>query len=348
MPPSLNASLPIPPHFDSRRVASVWRVPYQERAREAEAWAKTHGIVPASADRTRLCLMPIDVQNSFCLPEFELFVAGRSGMGAVEDNVRLCEFVYRNLGRLTAIVPTMDTHTAMQIFHSVFLVDERGEHPAPMTPIALEDVERGRWRVNPAVADSLAAGDRAALQGHLLHYCRALAARGKYQLMVWPYHAMLGGIGQCLVSAVEEALFFHAVARASQTRFEVKGANPLTENYSVLRPEVLDTVGGAPIAEKNARFVSTLLAFDAVIIAGQAKSHCVTWTIDDLLTEILAVDERLVRKVYILEDCTSPVVIPGLMDFTEQADAAFRRFAEAGVHLMKSTDPLEQWPGLRV
>jgi len=30
-----------------------------------------------------------------------------------------------------------------------------------------------------------------------------------------------------------------------------------------------------------------------------------------------------VEKVYLLEDCTSPVVIPGVIDYTDLADAAF-------------------------
>jgi len=36
---------------------------------------------------------------------FELFVGGQSGSGAVDDNVRLCEFIYRNLGLVSAITP---------------------------------------------------------------------------------------------------------------------------------------------------------------------------------------------------------------------------------------------------
>ncbi len=154
------------------------------------------------------------------------------------------------------------------------------------------------------------------------------------------------GIGHSLVSAIEEALFFHNIARHSQTNFEIKGGNPLTENYSVLRPEVLDDASGRPIAQKNSRFIQKLLEFDAVIIAGQAKSHCVAWTIDDLLTEIQAQDPKLAKKVYLLEDCTSPVVIPGVVDFTDQANAAFQRFADAGMHLVKSTEPIESWSGI--
>ena len=33
---------------------------------------------------------------------------------------------------------------------------------------------------------------------------------------------MLGGIGHALVSAVEEAIFFHNIARHSQTEFKIK------------------------------------------------------------------------------------------------------------------------------
>ena len=162
--------------------------------------------------------------------------------------------------------------------------------------------------------------------------------------MIWPYHAMLGGIGHALVSSLDEACFFHNLARASQTGFEIKGGNPLTENYSVLHPEVLDDAAGRPIAQKNTRFIKKLLDFDVVIIAGQAKSHCVAWTIDDLLTEIQARDEALAKKVYLLEDCTSAVVVPGVVDFTDDADKAFQRFADAGMHVVRSTEPIENWP----
>ena len=330
--------LPTPDYFDTKKISEVWRVPYQERAAEAKEWAQKYSIQPAASDKNQICLLIIDAQNTFCLPEFELFVGGRSGSGAVDDNLRLCEFIYRNLNAITTIAPTMDTHTVMQIFHPIFWINEAGEHPLPAaTSITLEDLQQGLWKVNPAVAHSIANGNYSALQKHALHYVQKLSEDGKYPLTIWPYHSMLGGIGHALVSAVEEAIFFHSIARNSQALFEIKGGNPLTENYSVLRPEVLDGPDGNSIAQKNASFIDKLLDFDAVIIAGQAKSHCVAWTIDDLLTEILARDRKLAKKVYLLEDCTSPVVVPGVVDFTEQADAAFQRFAAAGMNVVKST-----------
>jgi nicotinamidase-related amidase len=80
-------------------------------------------------------------------------------------------------------------------------------------------------------------------------------------------------------------------------------------------------------------------------VAGQAKSHCVAWTVRDLLSEVRARDATQARRVYLLEDCTSPVVVPGVVDFTEPAEEAFRAFAQAGMHRVRSTDPLDEWPG---
>ena len=339
--------LPLPPHFDPAKVGQVWKVAYQERAQEAESWAMQHQILPAAQDKFRICLMPVDVQNTFCLPEFELFVGGRSGTGAVDDNRRLCDFIYRNLGIITEIGPTMDTHQTIQIFHSIFLINDKGEHPAPYTLVSKDDLEQGVWRFNPDIARSLEISPDYG-QKFLLHYARQLQAGGKYDLTIWPYHAMLGGIGHALVSAVEEAIFFHSIARYSQPNFQIKGDNPFTENYSVLSPEVLEDADGQVVARKNSAFIRNLMEFEAVIIAGQAKSHCVAWTIADLLNEMLQADEKLVEKVYLLEDCTSPVVIPGVVDYTEAADAAFARFAEAGMHVVRSTDPIESWPGINL
>jgi nicotinamidase-related amidase len=336
--------LPLPPHYDPKRVGEVWRVPYQERAADAVAWASEHGLRPAIDDGFRICLVVVDVQNTFCVPGFELFVAGRSGTGAVDDNRRLCEFLYRNLGAITEIVPTLDTHRAMQVFHAVWLVDDEGKHPEPYTLVSPGDVESGRWKVNPAAAESIGfEADYA--QRQLLDYTRKLAAGGKYELTIWPYHAMLGGIGYALVSAVEEAIFFHTVARASQPDFQPKGENPLTEHYSMLGPEVTEGPDGETIAGRNDALIQELLAFDAVVVAGQAKSHCVAWTIDDLLEGDDARERALAPRTYLLEDCTSPVVVPG-MDYTAEADAAFDRFAAAGMHVVRSTEPIESWPGI--
>ena len=328
----------VPDFFNPEKVGELWRVPYQQRALDVRDWREEYKITPASQDRNRVCLLLIDVQNTFCLPGFELFVNG-----AVEDNTRLCQFIYSNLNLITEIVTTLDTHKALAIFHPIFWIDNAGKNPEPNTIISLKDVETGIWKVNPEVAFNLNYHDYLKLQNYALYYVEKLAKDGKYPLTIWPYHSMLGGIGHALVSAVEEAIFFHNLARNSQTQFEIKGDRPLTENYSVLRSEVLADRTGHKIGTKNITLIEKLLNFDAVIIAGQAKSHCVAWTIEDLLGEIKAKDPQLTRKIYLLEDCTSPVVVPGIIDFTSQANKAYQHFAEVGMNLVKSTESIATW-----
>jgi nicotinamidase-related amidase len=328
--------LPIPEFFDPGKLDQVWRVPYEERARQARAWALQHGLQPASSNGTKTWLMLVDVQNTFCIPDFELYVAGRSGTGAVDDNRRLCEFIYRNLGTITQITATMDTHQAMQIFHAIFLIDENGEHPAPYTNVSAEDVRTGKWKFNSALAGHFDISE-AQGQERLQHYVNKLEEVEKYSLTIWPYHAMLGGIGHALVSSVEEALFFHSIARLSPPHFEIKGDRSFTEHYSVIGPEVEKGPNGEILGKHNDKFIEMLKGVDRLVIAGQAKSHCVAWTIADLLGDLRKDDPALAQKIYLLEDCTSPVVVPGA-DFTEPAEAAFARFAEAGMHLVKSTE----------
>lgn len=329
--------LPVPDFFNPETVGAVWRIPYEERARQARQWMNQYGLQPASADSTRTWLMLIDVQNTFCIPDFELYVGGRSGRGAVEDNARLCQFIYRNLGHITQITATMDTHTTMQVFHAIFFIDQDGNHPAPYMDIHVSEIREGKWRFNPAVADQFGLAPEYGQQ-MMQHYAEQLHKSGKYALTIWPYHAMLGGIGHALVSSVAEALFFHSVARLAQTDIVTKGDTPFTENYSVIGPEVLSGPMDEMLGVRDQRFIQKLQEVDRLIVAGQAKSHCVAWTVSDLLDDIMLADPQLAKKVYLLEDCTSPVVVPGVVDHTDAADAAYEWFASAGMHIVKSTD----------
>jgi nicotinamidase-related amidase len=197
--------------------------------------------------------------------------------------------------------------------------------------------------VNPHVAAAVAPRPGFDVEAWARHYVGRLNQGGKYPLVVWPYHAMVGGTGHALVSIVEEAVFFHSIARQSATRVEVKGRNPLTEHYSALHPEVIEDAAGERIGTINTALIDHLLSFDAVIVAGQAKSHCVAWTVEDLLEEIRTRDPALARRIFLLDDCSSAVVVPGVADFTDLAEEAYRRFVAAGMHRVVSTTPMEDW-----
>lgn len=344
----------LPPFYDPANAARWdYRPDQAALAAAAAAWRRAEGIRPAGSDAFNFHLLLIDVQKDFCFPEGSLYVAGRSGSGAIDDSRRLAEFVYRNLGAITNVTTTMDTHFAYQIFSPAFWVDAAGETLAAHTVIAGDQIAAGEVRPNPAVATWLCNGNYPWLVKQVEHYCRELERAGKYQLYLWPQHCLLGSEGHALAGLIHEARLFHAHARGSQSWVEVKGGNPLTENYSVLRPEVLSRHDGAPLAQRNTRFLETLMTADAVVIAGQAASHCVKSSIDDLLDEIVAADPALARKIYLMTDCMSAVTVPdgagGLVaDFTAEAEDAQQRFADAGMNLVRSTDALANWPGLEL
>ncbi|MEK6753576.1 MAG: isochorismatase [Chloroflexota bacterium] len=337
--------LPIPPFFDSAHVGEIWKVDYTARAEDARKYALQHNLTPvsspkgASVSKNRISLLVIDAQNTFCIPNFELFVAGRSGHGAVDDNIRLCEFIYRNLGNITHITATMDTHMAQQIFHPIFFVDKDGNHPTPYTDIHVGELRENKWTFNSALAPRFGIAPEYGQQ-MMIHYAEELEKKGKYALTIWPYHAMLGGIGHALVPALEEAIFFHSIARLAQPDFEIKGDKPFTENYSAVGPEVLTGPMGEMLGVRNPKFIQQLQEVDKLYIAGQAKSHCVAWTVSDLLEDIQATDPDLAKKVYLLEDCSSAVVAPGVVDHTDAANEAYVRFAGAGMKIVQSTDEL--------
>lgn len=342
-------SLPIPAFFDAKNAERHSFAPDMARvASAAYEWRKAHGITAASADAKNVHLLLIDVQKDFCFPEGSLYVAGRSGRGAIDDSRRIAEFVYKNMNALTNVTTTMDTHFAFQIFFPSFWMDKTGGPVAPFQEITVADLDEGKFKPNPAVAGWLCNGNYAWLTKQVRHYCAELEKAGKYKLYLWPPHCVLGSDGHALVGAVHEARMFHSFARGAQSWVEVKGGNPLTENYSIMQPEVLARHDGQPLAQKNTQFLKTLLTADAVVIAGQASSHCVRSSIDDILTEIVATDRELAKKIYVMTDCMSAVTVPDgkggfYADFTGESDKALERFEKAGMKLVKSTDSVGGW-----
>lgn len=316
-------------------------------------------IQPAIKDRKNVHLLVIDAQRDFVFPKGSLYVGGRSGTGAVDDMRRTAEFIYDNMSQITRITPTMDTHFPFQIFYPSMWIDDGGA-PLQSYDIITANMEImrlgasvGKARANPVVAGWLANGNYTWLQRQFEHYVKELAREGKYELIMWPKHCILGSDGHVLSGIFHEARMFHSYVRGIQSNVEVKGGNPLTENYSVLGPEVTNRFDGKPLGQKNARFVRTLVESDYVVIAGEAGSHCVASSTDDLLDEIQKQDPELAKKVYVVTDLMSAVTVPDgqggfIMDFTPQMEEAFDRWEQAGMNLVKSTDAMDSWSGIEL
>ncbi len=317
---------------------------------QALAWAKQNGIKKIGAPgQKKIVVLGIDDQDCFSFPPpyGSLFVGGRSGTGAMDDQDRFAQFIYRNMHLLWEIILTLDTHNAYQNFFTIAHVLPDGSHPEPLTNVTEEAVLTGAILPSPAFANILSVPYEWLVKQNA-HYCRELTRLGRYQQTLWPYHGILGSSGHRLAGVIDQARLFHGFARGAANIPRTKGTNPYAENYSIFGAEVKTFHDGTPIpnTEKNTDLIKQLTESDMVIIAGQAKSHCLAWSIKDFLTEILNQDPKIAKKVYLLEDCTSAVVVPGVVDYTDEANAAVDEFRNAGMNVVKSTDPMSSWPGI--
>lgn len=347
-------NLPLPRFYDPANAAEwSYRADQQMIFTAANEAKKKYRLRQAGGDKFKIQLLLIDLQKDFCFPKGSLYVGGRSGNGAIEDNRRIAEFIYRNLEVITEVTVTMDTHLAYQIFFASFWMDDKGVPVPPLTMISTEDIKGGKYVPNPAVAWWLCQGNYDWLRKQVGYYTEELERAGKYKLFLWPFHCMLGDEGHALAGVIQEARLFQAFARGAQANVQTKGGNPLTENYSVLKPEVMLRFDGGALVEQNAAFYKALIGADALVIAGQASSHCVKSTIEDLLGGIKAEDPDLAKKVYIMRDCMSAVAIPDgkggfYADYTKEAEEALDLFQNEGMNVVRSVDPIESWPGIKL
>jgi nicotinamidase-related amidase len=277
------------------------------------------GLSAAAADTWRVLLLLVDAQIDFIHPEGSLCVPG-----AVDDTRRTIEWLLRHAGQVTAVAASLDSHIPIQIFFPTWWADASGQHPAAFTVITSADVQAGRWQ--PLYEPDWSTD-----------YVRRLESQAKKALMIWPYHTLIGTQGHNLMPALYEALAYHTAARQAQPILLTKGSIPKTEHYSILEPEV--KVPEQPQGQLNTDFIHILESYDRVYIAGQAKSHCVLETVTSLMNYFRGQPERIGR-LRLLIDCTSSVAHPEI-DFEALANETYARYAQEGLRLVQSTDPLD-------
>lgn len=305
----------LPDFYQPDRVGQLYR-PDIDTITRAAADAQVR---PAANDTRRTLLLLVDPQVDFVHTDGTLSVPG-----AVDDTRRTIEWLYRHLEHITQIAISLDSHFSHQIFYPGWWADADGRHPQPMTPITAQEVADGRWQ--PTMMPDWSR-----------HYVRALEDRAKKTLMIWPYHTMLGTVGHAVTPALYEAITYHSEARRAPFDSIVKGRIPHTEHYSLFEPEI--KIPGEPGGTLNTAYLDTMMTFDAIYVAGQAKSHCVL----ESLTSIANYDAfqpGLLAKIHLLENATSPVAHPEI-DFDALANNALDDLAARGLHRITTADPLD-------
>jgi nicotinamidase-related amidase len=328
----------------------------------------------------------IDVQNDF-------HAGGSLAIpNANEDAARIAHLV-RAL-RPDRIVATLDSHHALHVAHPEFWVHvATGEHPPPFTIITSKELVDGTsWlprddlRVPASAVDPTVFGEGDSheaflredaggssvlnLREYCIEYCRRLEMQGRFQLCVWPPHCLIGTPGHAVVPEVMNALLDWSRTTGRSVEFVTKGQELLTEMYSAVSADV-------PINKAtafNRELVRSLLFGDErrvddaknneqgngnrrrLIVAGQAMSHCVNYTLRDIVeyatadvsptTEASAPEtssksgcngNRTVvtvsNTIYLAIDCASSV--PGFEDAAHQLQ---RDMKDAGVNLVTSSE----------
>lgn len=253
-------------------------------------------IGPASEDTIRTLLLLVDPQQDF-MEDGSLGVPGSHA-----DMARTIRFLYGCMDRISQICVSLDTHDPHQIFHPCWWVDPLGRHAPAFTTIHAADVMDGHWL--PVFEPERS-----------LRYVQALERESRKELVVWPYHCLQGTTGAAMENQLANLVYYHAVARQAPALKIAKGMEPLTEMYGIFQPEF------EPSSSVNTALLDELAQYDRILVAGQAKSHCVMASVEQFLVHFAARPE-ITARLYLLEDCMS--VIPG---FEATTEATFARWA---------------------
>jgi nicotinamidase/pyrazinamidase len=317
-----------PAFYDPSKVGQL----YLPRFAEVEAEADKLSIASSASDAIghRHALMIIDMQIDFCHANGSLSVPG-----ALADIGRLIDFILNNMDKLTSIFASLDSHLLFQIFYRSWWRLANGQKPDIFTEVYKESKPAPTHPLMKSVND----GDISPMLDPInsINYAGTLLKQANKPLCIWPYHTELGTPGQALDPALYEILAFHTFVRKSQLNFLQKGQIPQTEMYGILSPEV--KIPKHPQGGFNTDFLNILMKHDKVVIAGQAKSHCVLESIRQIFNFFINTDKDVLKKVYVLEDCMSSVKHPAI-DFEAIATAEFDKFRKSGINIVKSTDTI--------
>ncbi|GAA0501536.1 hypothetical protein GCM10008986_31270 [Salinibacillus aidingensis] len=295
------------------RIVDVNRIGEPDNQPLGSLLAQNQSARKSSMDQEKTLLLAIDLQNDF-------MDAGALGVpGAKQDMERLLHFMYRHFEDITHVMASIDTHKPQQIFHPCWWHDDKGNEPEPLTIIEWKDVKEGKWlpRFYPEQSRT---------------YVQKLEETSKQKLCIWPYHCLKGSYGVALEGQFARMAYVHSLLRDYELKTVVKGEDPLSEMYGILQPEY---------SEKNLvreDVVEQIKSYDNIVVAGQAKSHCVIETVKQII-EHLKKDRNHFHHLYVLTDCMSS--IPG---FEEETNKEFAQLKEDyGMQLITS----EEWASFK-
>jgi len=246
-----------------------------------------------------------------------LLVDMQNCKGADEDAQRVAAMITENINCIDRIIATLDIRYKLHISHAGFWINDDGFHPEPNTEIKSKDVQSGKYVPNPKIQLSdtdvmvesksfqdynmiLNDDKEVDLYQYAIQYLTQLEASGRFNHTIWPEHCLMGTDGSNIVPSIMEAIMEWTDETGKSVEWLDRGQNTLTEMTSVMRADVVVSED----TEYNYDFLSSLLLSEKLLVAGQAKSHAVNWSLRDILEWWPEVDTN---RIVLLMDGTSPV-----------------------------------------
>jgi len=261
----------------------------------------------------KLHLLIVDPQQDFCNPDGALSVPG-----ADKDMERLANMINRIQNKITDIHCTLDAHHLFDIAHPIFWKDSEENNPNPFTIITVADLQKGKWRAS-----------KEEYQDYAVSYLSQLEKNNRYPLCIWNPHCLIGTKGHTIVPVLSETLLAWEKNHIDMVNYVIKGSNFKTEHYSAVQADVPDP--DDPSTMLNKSLLKRLIQADKILIAGEALSHCVKFTAEDIADGFD--NKSHIRKMVLLEDCCSSV--PG---FEAQGRDFITRMTARGMKISNSID----------
>lgn len=265
-------------------------------------------------------LLIIDAQNDFCDYSTEAYVPALPVPGAYQDCLRLAQLINQAGITIDGVIATIDTHHMIDLAHNTSWLTEHDVAPPPCSLVTAADFIAGRYR--------LAAAQVTPEQNdYVLNYLQQLEQMQR-PFILWPPHCLIGTPGHNLNAELAQTLSDWETRTSTPVTFMQKGENIWTESFSALKAVIPDPADQA--TDLNRAVLEMLARSDRLLIAGQASSHCVKETINDILQFGAA---ELKHKLVILTDCMSPV-----SGFEAAVEQFFTELRLQGIRLATSAE----------
>jgi nicotinamidase-related amidase len=266
----------------------------------------------------------INVKNANLLiidPQVDFHEGGKLGVsGANADSEKISKFVEKHVKELSKIYVSLDTHTENHIGHSGYWesVDESRSKPPEWTNFSFIDGKiMGKRKDDFKYTEYTPKKEE--LQEWTEKYVRTIEGYGKGVALIWPNHCLEGDKGHAVAPQLKQILEKDYVK--NKVEYHIKGQNEATEMYSIFQAEIpvkedinndnktiyyngmytdlksnsqietnTDKEDGAYLNTKfNGELYTKLTGQGAkIIICGEALSHCVNWSLRDLVNKLIS------------------------------------------------------------